>query len=101
MQNKDILAQLGTQKTAGQILCGFSMETEHMVENSRVKLEQKNLDLIVANNLNQKGAGFGGDTNIVTAVSYTHLDVYKRQVSSILVKKGDTVESNDVLATIA
>ena len=69
VKNKDILAQLGMQKPAGQILCGFSMETEHMVENSRVKLEQKNLDLIVANNLNQKGAGFGGDTNIVTVIT--------------------------------
>ena len=62
----DILAYLGSHKKPGQFLCGFSMETEHMLENSRKKLEKKNLDMIVANNLKVAGAGFGTDTNIVT-----------------------------------
>ncbi|MDD6216777.1 MAG: bifunctional phosphopantothenoylcysteine decarboxylase/phosphopantothenate--cysteine ligase CoaBC, partial [Roseburia sp.] len=64
----DILAALGAQK-GNTILCGFSMETEHMLENSRAKLEKKNLDLIVANNLKVEGAGFGTDTNVLTIIS--------------------------------
>lgn len=65
----DILAYLGSHKKTGQFLCGFSMETEHMLENSRKKLEKKNLDMIVANNLKVAGAGFGTDTNIVTLIT--------------------------------
>jgi len=68
-RTEDILGYLGEHKEAGQFLCGFSMETENMIENSRKKLEKKNLDLIVANNLKQQGAGFGTDTNIVTLLS--------------------------------
>ena len=68
-RTEDILGFLGAHKKAGQFLCGFSMETENMIENSRAKLERKNLDLIVANNLRQEGAGFGTDTNIVTLLS--------------------------------
>lgn len=65
----DILEYLGKHKLENQFLCGFSMETEHMIENSKAKLERKNLDLIVANNLKEKGAGFGTDTNIVSLIS--------------------------------
>lgn len=65
----DILKYLGEHKQEGQFLCGFSMETENMLENSRAKLEKKNLDMIVANNLKEKGAGFGTDTNIVTLIT--------------------------------
>lgn len=65
----DILKYLGAHKKEGQFLCGFSMETEHMEENSRRKLEQKHLDMIVANNLKVAGAGFGTDTNIVTLIT--------------------------------
>lgn len=65
----DILGYLGAHKQSGQFLCGFSMETEHMVENSRAKLKKKNLDMIVANNLKTQGAGFGTDTNIVTILT--------------------------------
>lgn len=68
-RTEDILGFLGAHKEEGQFLCGFSMETENMIENSRKKLEKKNLDLIVANNLKQQGAGFGTDTNIVTLLS--------------------------------
>lgn len=70
-QTEDILGYLGAHKREGQFLCGFSMETENMEENSRKKLRKKNLDLIVANNLKQAGAGFGTDTNIVTLMSET------------------------------
>lgn len=65
----DILTWLGAHRREGQILCGFSMETENMLENSRAKLEKKNIDMIVANNLKVKGAGFGTDTNIVTIIT--------------------------------
>ncbi|MCD8330643.1 MAG: bifunctional phosphopantothenoylcysteine decarboxylase/phosphopantothenate--cysteine ligase CoaBC, partial [Lachnospiraceae bacterium] len=68
-RTKDILGTLGEKKRRGQLLCGFSMETEHMVENSRKKLVKKNLDMIVANNLKQAGAGFGTDTNVVTLIT--------------------------------
>lgn len=65
-RTEDILAYLGAHRREGQFLCGFSMETENMLENSRAKLEKKKLDMIVANNLKQEGAGFGTDTNVVT-----------------------------------
>ena len=65
----DILKTLGENKKNGQFICGFSMETENMLENSRAKLKKKNVDMIVANNLKQDGAGFGGDTNIVTLIT--------------------------------
>lgn len=68
-RTEDILGFLGSHKKDGQFLCGFSMETENMEQNSREKLKKKNLDLIVANNLKQAGAGFGTNTNIVTLLS--------------------------------
>lgn len=68
-RTEDILQFLGENRRPGQLLCGFSMETENMVENSRAKLVKKHLDMIVANNLKQEGAGFGGDTNIVTLIT--------------------------------
>lgn len=68
-RTEDILAWLGAHRRAGQILCGFSMETEHLLENSRAKLEKKKIDMIVANNLKQEGAGFGTDTNVVTLIT--------------------------------
>ncbi len=68
----DILGKLGEEKKNGKIrafLCGFSMETQNMLENSRKKLEKKNVDMIAANNLKEKGAGFGTDTNILTLIT--------------------------------
>ena len=65
----DILKWLGEHKKDSQFLCGFSMETEHMLENSRAKLAKKNADMIVANNLKVAGAGFGTDTNVVTLIT--------------------------------
>lgn len=65
----DILAWLGEHRREGQFLCGFSMETEHMLENSRAKLKRKHIDMIVANNLKVEGAGFGVDTNVVTLIT--------------------------------
>lgn len=64
----DIIGTLSARKKQGQFLCGFSMETEHMLENSKKKLQQKHLDMIVANNLRTEGAGFGKDTNVVTLI---------------------------------
>lgn len=70
----DILAELGKRRAegklpAGQFICGFSMETKDLIENSRAKLEKKNCDMIVANNLKEQGAGFGHDTNKVTLIT--------------------------------
>ena len=65
----DILAWLGENRRDGQVICGFSMETRDMVENSRAKLVKKNVDIICANNLKQEGAGFGVDTNIITLIT--------------------------------
>lgn len=65
----DILKWLGEHRREGQFLCGFSMETENLIENSRTKLEKKNIDMIVANNLRVAGAGFGVDTNVVTIIT--------------------------------
>lgn len=68
-RTQDILKFLGEHKKEGQFLCGFSMETQNMLENSRAKLAKKNLDMIIANNLKVTGAGFGTDTNIVTMIT--------------------------------
>ena len=65
----DIIGTLGKNKKDGLFLCGFSMETENMIENSKAKLEKKNLDMIVANNVKVQGAGFGTDTNVVTIIT--------------------------------
>lgn len=69
VRTKDILKTLGENKRPGQILCGFSMETENVLENSRKKLESKHCDMICANSLKSAGAGFGTDTNIVTLIT--------------------------------
>jgi phosphopantothenoylcysteine decarboxylase/phosphopantothenate--cysteine ligase len=68
-KTQDILSWLGAHKRPGQFICGFSMETEHMLENSKAKLEKKQVDMIVANNLKVAGAGFGTDTNVVTLIT--------------------------------
>ena len=68
-RTQDILQYLGDHRRDGQILCGFSMETRDMLENSRAKLEKKHVDMICANNLKVAGAGFGTDTNVVTLIT--------------------------------
>ena len=68
-RTRDILKYLGEHKSPNQFLCGFSMETQDMLENSRRKLVHKNLDMIVANNLKVAGAGFGVDTNVITMIT--------------------------------
>ena len=70
-RTQDILKYLGEHRRPGQVLCGFSMETQNMVENSRAKLEKKNVDMICANNLKVAGAGFGTDTNVMTVITRT------------------------------
>lgn len=68
-RTQDILKYLGEHRKPGQVICGFSMETQDMLENSREKLEKKNVDMICANNLKQAGAGFGVDTNVITMIT--------------------------------
>lgn len=69
VRTQDILGWLGEHRRTGQYLCGFSMETQNMLENSRAKLKKKHVDMIVANNLKVAGAGFGVDTNVVTLIT--------------------------------
>ena len=73
----DILKFLGENKKEGQFICGFSMETENMLENSRAKLDKKNADMIVANSLKTEGAGFGTDTNVVTLITRDKVKEYE------------------------
>lgn len=80
-RTRDILAYLGEHRTAGQLICGFSMETRDLIENSRKKLEKKHVDLIAANNVRDEGAGFGTDTNRITLISEnseTHLPLMSK-----------------------
>ena len=67
-RTEDILGTIGPRKTH-QFLCGFSMETQNMIGNSRVKLTKKNLDMVAANNVKVEGAGFQGDTNVLTLIT--------------------------------
>ena len=87
----DILKYLGEHRRPGQVICGFSMETENMLENSRAKLTKKNVDMICANNLKVPGAGFGVDTNIVTVItadSVTELPLLsKEETASAILDK--------------
>ena len=68
-RTKDILLSLGEKKKPGQVICGFSMETENLLENSAAKLAKKNADMICANSLTQEGAGYQVDTNILTLIT--------------------------------
>ncbi len=82
----DILKYLGEHKVQGQFLCGFSMETQNMIGNSRVKLEKKNLDMIAANNLKMAGAGFQGDTNVITLITQDEevsLDLMSKEEAAV------------------
>ena len=88
----DILKYLGEHKPDGQFLCGFSMETENMIGNSRVKLTRKNLDMVAANNVKMAGAGFQGDTNVLTLITQDE------DVSLQLMSKEDA--ANVILDTI-
>ncbi|MBQ4247452.1 MAG: bifunctional phosphopantothenoylcysteine decarboxylase/phosphopantothenate--cysteine ligase CoaBC [Ruminococcus sp.] len=71
IRTKDILKALGESKRQGQLICGFSMETDNVLENSRKKLAGKNCDMICANSLRTQGAGFGVDTNVITMITPT------------------------------
>lgn len=73
-RTEDILGFLGSNRRDGQFLCGFSMETENMLENSKAKLTKKNVDMIVANNVKVSGAGFGTDTNVVTLITKDNVE---------------------------
>lgn len=94
-RTEDILAFLGTNKKDGQFICGFSMETQNMLENSRAKLAKKNVDMIVANNLKVEGAGFGTETNVVTMITaeeVTELPMMtKEQVAVAILDKIQTL----------
>ena len=84
-RTQDILKYLGENRRVGQVICGFSMETENMLENSQAKLAKKNVDMICANNLKQAGAGFGVDTNVITVITkdgYTELPLQSKEAAA-------------------
>lgn len=84
-RTQDILKYLGEHRRADQVICGFSMETQNMLENSRAKLEKKNVDMICANNLKVAGAGFGVDTNVITLItkdSVTELPMMSKELAA-------------------
>lgn len=97
-RTEDILAWLGAHRRKGQILCGFSMETERLLENSLEKLEKKKIDMIVANNLRQEGAGFGTDTNVVTLLTKQGTEqlplLSKEEVADRLLDRLLTIQSS-------
>ena len=72
-RTQDILGHLGENRKTGQTICGFSMETRDLLENSRAKLQKKHVDMICANNLKVPGAGFGVDTNIITVITQENI----------------------------
>ena len=87
-RTQDILKYLGDHRRNGQVICGFSMETQDMVHNSQQKLEKKGVDMICANNLKQDGAGFGVDTNIITLItkdSITQLPLLSKEDAAIAI----------------
>ncbi len=90
-RTQDILRSLGEEKTAGQFLCGFAMETQNLEENARKKLEAKNLDLVVGNNVKVAGAGFGAGTNVITFITKEGVEpqpqMDKAQVAGCIVDK--------------
>ena len=90
-RTQDILGWLGQHRRPGQFLCGFSMETQNMVENSRKKLEKKQVDMIAANNLKVEGAGYGVDTNLLTLITKDGLDelplVTKEEAADLLLDR--------------
>lgn len=89
----DIIATLGSKKRKGQIICGFSMETQNVLENSKKKLLEKNLDLIAANSLKTEGAGFGCDTNVITLISNEKtIELPKMSKSEAAAKILDTIK---------
>ena len=84
-RTQDILKYLGEHRRDGQVICGFSMETENMLENSQAKLSKKNVDMICANNLKQSGAGFGVDTNVITVIKkdgYVELPLQSKEAAA-------------------
>ena len=89
-RTQDILQWLGEHRRADQVICGFSMETENLIENSRAKLIKKNADMICANNLKVEGAGFGVDTNIITLIT-------KENVIELPLQSKDSV-ANEILS---
>lgn len=96
-RTSDILSKLGQNKRPGQFICGFSMETENLIENSTAKLKKKNVDMIVANNLRTEGAGFGTETNVVTLIGekgYEELPIMSKDEVAYAILKVIEVKIN-------
>ena len=91
----DILAWLGANRRNDQVICGFSMETNNLIENSRTKLLKKNVDMICANNLREEGAGFGVDTNVITLITKDATQELplksKKEIAHLIIDKAQTL----------
>ena len=100
-RTEDILQYIGENKPIGQVICGFSMETENIIENSRKKMERKKCDMICANSLKTAGAGFGTDTNIVTLITDNNTEelpiMSKEQVAGIILTRLDELYKRNKL----
>ncbi len=96
IKNKDILFELGQRKKDNQLLCGFAMETQNLIENAKMKLIRKNCDMIVANHLKTDGAGFQGDTNVVSILKkeeVKHYDLLSKDELSYIILEELTKEN--------
>ena len=96
IKNKDILFELGQRKKDNQLLCGFAMETQNLIENAKMKLTRKNCDMIVANHLKTDGAGFQGDTNVVSILKkeeVKHYDLLSKDELSYIILEELTKEN--------
>lgn len=99
-KNKDILLEIGKRRLASQVICGFAMETSHLIENAQMKLQKKNCDMIVANHLKTDGAGFQGDTNVVSILTQQDVTDYqkmsKQELAYIILNQMKKLEEKNV-----
>ncbi len=99
-KNKDILLEIGKRRLASQVICGFAMETSHLIENAQMKLQKKNCDMIVANHLKTDGAGFQGDTNVVSILTPQEITDYqkmsKQELAYIILNQMKKLEEENV-----
>ena len=93
-RTQDILKWLGENRRQDQVICGFSMETENLIENSRAKLIKKNADMICANNLKVEGAGFGVDTNVISVITQDQITELPLQSKESAANEILTIASN-------
>lgn len=102
-KTKDILAELGSQKKAGQILVGFALESDNVIENAKIKFEKKNCDLIIANQAGKELSGFGGDFNTISVIGKNSISDYlpmsKKDCSEVILSHIDKLLSSSNISS--